>query len=192
MTSVTEENGDLIIKNQVYTEPQAEIRIHENPEDSKVEIHAGGYWFHLDKEMAGKVGKKLNAFAGISGKQAEYMNDNEKLLLLQLILEDIRGNWGFENEKAERQPYALKLAKELAHIPGMPMLISTINGYFTGEDGRYFRDNYPYGYYDMAPLHGLPKSIIGRSKEFQRESMKYLTYPENRFDDYEFRLDEGE
>lgn len=190
MTSVTEENGDLIIKNQVYTEPQAEIRIHENPESDKVEIRAGGYWFHLDKEMAGQVGNKLNAFAGVSGKQAECMNDDEKLLLLQLILEDIRGNWGHENVDAERQPYALKLAKELSHIPGMPELTKTIEWYYTGEDGRCFRGDYPHGYYNMESLHNLPKAIVGRSKEFQINSIKYLTYPDARFEDFEFKLED--
>ena len=77
------------------------------------------------------------------------MNQNEKILLLQLILEDIRGNW---NDQEERVEMALDLAKKLINIDWMSEMIATIEDY-DYSDGRYFRDDYPYGYYNMDKLH---------------------------------------
>ena len=112
------------------------------------------------------------------------MDKNEKILLLQLILEDIRGNWGFNLE--ERYEMALDLAKELE----LQNFIDSINGYIEHckegwDDGRYFRKSFESGGYEgMKILHGLEKTIIDKSEEFKR-SISILTYPEFRFNDWD-------
>lgn len=110
------------------------------------------------------------------------MKDEEKLLLLQLILEDLRGNWGWEKE--ERQPFALQLANELIGVKGMSTLVERISDYNTGEDGRYFRATYPCGYYEMEATHGLKKTFKDKTEEFKGLAARYLTYPEYAFSDY--------
>lgn len=111
------------------------------------------------------------------------MNKKEKILLLELLLEDIRGNWGWEN--SNRKDYAIKLTNEILDVKGMNELKSTIEAYEHGEDGRYFRDIYPYGYENMVKLHGLNFTLKDKSKEFQQKALQYLTYPEYRFEDIE-------
>ena len=106
------------------------------------------------------------------------MNNNEKCLLLQLILEDLRGNWA--DSVSKRQTKAISLAKEL----GYEELAKRIE-YWDETDGRYFRDEYPYGYIDMEKLHGLSKTFKDKSEEFKKEALLYLTYPEYRFEDWE-------
>lgn len=111
------------------------------------------------------------------------MDRKEKILLLQLILEDIRGNWGFDLE--ERYEMALELAKELE----LKEFISSITEYiqycsYGDNDGRFFRMSYKDGGYEnMEKLHGLNKTIIDKSDEF-KEMIDVLTYPEYRFNDW--------
>lgn len=113
------------------------------------------------------------------------MNDKEKLLLLDLILQDLRGNWGFEVES--RIAVAFELAVEL----GLDQFIESINEfeefYESGNgDGRFFRTTYDDGgYIGMEDVHGLPYRIAGRSEEFKKES-NVLTYPEVRFEDWDY------
>lgn len=111
------------------------------------------------------------------------MDKNEKLLLLQLILEDIRGNWGFDLEP--RVDEALYLAQDLE----LPEFIKSIkeykddcaNGY---NDGRFFRMHYERGGYEnLEELHGLSPTIIDKSDEFKK-NIGVLTYPEYRFNDW--------
>ena len=112
------------------------------------------------------------------------MDKNEKILLLQLILEDIRGNWGFNLE--ERYEMALDLAKELK----LQNFIDSISNYIEHckkgwDDGRYFRKSFEIGGYEgMEILHGLKKTIIDKSEEFKCY-ISILTYPECRFDDWD-------
>lgn len=108
----------------------------------------------------------------------------EKLLLIQLLLEDIRGNWSWEN-KGKRDVLAMKLAMELKDkVKDMDKLVNTILGY-NGNDGRYFRYPYPYGYEKMDKLHGLTRTIKDKSEEFRNLAMNYLTYPEFCFEDWQ-------
>lgn len=112
------------------------------------------------------------------------MNDKEKLLLLDLILQDIRGNWGFDLE------IRLAVAFELAEELGLNQFIKSINEfeefYESGNgDGRFFRTTCSNGgYIGMSEMHGLPYRIAGRSEKFKREA-KVLTYPELIFEDLE-------
>jgi len=106
------------------------------------------------------------------------MNENEKILLLELILRDIRGNWGWEN--TPRIPMARRLAIEL----GFENHIELINDY-DHDDGRHFRTNMTNGgYIGLEEVHGLTKTIRDKSDEFKLEAVKYLTYPETAFDDW--------
>lgn len=114
------------------------------------------------------------------------MNDNEKLLLLELVLVDLRGNWA--DEPWSRASYARNLAVSLK----LDRFVNSIDGYLKcaeecGDwDGRYFR--YPQengGYEGMKELHGLQYTLKDKSEEFQKEAIGILTFPEYRFDDYE-------
>ena len=111
------------------------------------------------------------------------MDKNEKILLLQLILEDIRGNWAFGLKN--RCETALELAKELE----LQDFVGSINEYIQDckdgyNDGRFFRTSYKRGGYEgMEILHGLNKTIMDKSQEF-KNSIDVLTYPEYRFEDY--------
>jgi len=116
------------------------------------------------------------------------MNKEEKILALQLILEDIRGNWGWNLE--ERVSEALDLAKELSFEDDIyNEMVNSINEYKLDcadgdNDGRYFRDSFPCGYEGMDKLHKLTKTYKDKSNGF-KSCVSCLTYPENRFTDYE-------
>lgn len=127
------------------------------------------------------------------------MNVKEKILLVQLLLEDIRGNWGWENHNGicSRAEKAKDLCVELADSledDRYSILASCcdeyIANYFDDGDGRYFRDVFPYGYENMSVLHGLESTYMDKSDEFKAMAEEYLTYPENRFDDWEDRYDD--
>lgn len=113
------------------------------------------------------------------------MDRNEKLLLLQLILEDIRGNWGWDVEP--RLAYALKLAQELALPEHVSRIEAAMAHQQEGElDGRLFRCQWSWGgYEDGEQIHGLPSTIGNRSRDFQKAALGILTYPFYRFDDWE-------
>ena len=116
------------------------------------------------------------------------MDREEKILALQLILEDIRGNWGFELE--ERVDIALQLAEDLSEeYPRFLLMVKSIKEYQDickegDNDGRYFRTEFPYGYEGMGKLHGLKRTYNDKSKTFKL-CVNCLTYPENSFIDWE-------
>ena len=67
------------------------------------------------------------------------MSNEEKILLIKLILEDIRGNWGWEN--GNRGVEAYELSRELyksTNDEKWDKLSECIARYEHGEDGRYF------------------------------------------------------
>jgi hypothetical protein len=115
------------------------------------------------------------------------MTKEEKGLLLQLILEDLRGNWG--DDPGHRATEAKVIATEL----GLAKTRERIDQYFEGAsefgdwDGRHFRcDFIKYGgYYGMETIHNLPKTIKDKSDEFKTAALNILTYPEYRFEDWE-------
>lgn len=106
------------------------------------------------------------------------MSDNEKCLLLQLILEDLRGNWAYSVSR--RHIKAILLAREL----GYEEFAKEIENW-DEADGRYFRDYFPKGYMDMERLHGLSRTFNDKSEDFKKIASLYLTYPEYRFEDWE-------
>jgi hypothetical protein len=115
------------------------------------------------------------------------MNKKEKILALQLILEDIRGNWGWN--LSERVSDALDLANELSvEDSRFAEMVESIKEYKSDcangdNDGRYFRNSFPYGYEGMDKLHNLTKTYHDKSSEFKAD-VSSLTYPENRFVDW--------
>lgn len=130
------------------------------------------------------------------------MNIKEKILLVQLFLEDIRGNWGWENTRGEFCGRAIK-ARELCdviaeesgnddyHILGT-RCNAYIASYFCDGDGRYFREEFPYGYENMESLHGLKQTFLDKSEEFKALAKQYLTHPECRFEDWDDYLEVDE
>lgn len=106
------------------------------------------------------------------------MTEDEKILLLELILKDIRGNWGWEN--SPRIPMARTLATEL----GFNMHVELINEY-DFSDGRHFRTSASEGGYEgMSESHGLTYTVMDKSEEFQNKVIEYLTYTDYVFDDW--------
>lgn len=127
------------------------------------------------------------------------MNAKEKILLVQLLLIDIRCNWGWENDNdvCSRAVKARDLCEELASElvdENFAILASCCNeyiaNYFEDGDGRYFRDAFPYGYENMDILHGLEHTYTDKSDEFKMIANEYITYPDSRFDDWEDRFKE--
>lgn len=116
------------------------------------------------------------------------MKTTETILMIELLLKDIRGNWGWEpfNRAAKAKELCESITDE---VRGMDALANSIQEYIDGpeKDGRFFSTAYPFGYDDMEDLHGENYSIKGKSKEFIEMAEKYLTYPEYRFDDWSVR-----
>lgn len=111
------------------------------------------------------------------------MNNNEKLFLLEHILRDIRGNWGWGLK--ERVDRALQLADELKLQTHIDSICQYITDCKEGDnDGRFFRMSYKSGGYEgMGLLHGLDNNKNNKSGELIQEINRILTYPENVFKD---------
>ena len=125
------------------------------------------------------------------------MNVKEKILLVQLLLEDIRGNWGhgaYGRNAEERAVKAKSLCEEIAkenNNSEFLILADFCDTYINSSkrwgdwDGRFFRQKFPMGYENMDNLHNLKFTYRNKSKDFQTTAKEYLTYPEFRFDDWE-------
>ena len=113
------------------------------------------------------------------------MSEEEKILLIKLILEDIRGNWGWEN--GNRGAEAYELSRELyksTNDEKWDKLSECIARYEHGEAGRYFRNDFPNGYLGMEGLYSITETYKDKSDEFKEKAKEYLTYPEYRFKDF--------
>lgn len=114
------------------------------------------------------------------------MNTEEIMLMVELLLRDIRGNWGWENE-GNRATKAKELAESLAgKVYGMEMLSIQIGKYMdsSDKDGRFFRNEFPYGYEYMKAVHGLDSTIKDKSEDFIKTAKEYITYPNVVFEDW--------
>ena len=103
------------------------------------------------------------------------MSNEEKILLIKLILEDIRGVEAYE------------LSRELyksTNDEKWDKLSECIARYEHGEDGRYFRNDFPNGYLGMESLYSITETYKDKSDEFKKKAKEYLTYPEYRFKDF--------
>ena len=113
------------------------------------------------------------------------MSNEEKILIIKLILEDIRGNWGWEKENRSEEAY--KLSRELyksTNNEKWDKLSDYIACYKHGEDGRYFRNDFPNGYIGMENLYSITETYEDKSEEFKAKVKEYLTYPEYCFEDF--------
>ena len=114
------------------------------------------------------------------------MNDEEKILLIKLLLEDIRCNWSYDCDR--RAGMAYELAQELyknTNDEKWNYISNRIASYEGGEDGRYFRYSFPEGYIGMEKLYNISETYKDKSDEFKAMAKNYLTYPEYRFKDFE-------
>lgn len=125
------------------------------------------------------------------------MNTREKILLVQLLLEDIRGNWGHGWIGRDAEDRALKarslceeIAKETDNDEYM-ILADYCNVYIDSSkkwgdwDGRFFRQPFPMGYERMDKFHNLKHTYKNKSKDFQSVAKEYITSPEFIFSDWE-------
>lgn len=125
------------------------------------------------------------------------MNIKEKILLVQLLLEDIRCNWGsgWTGKSAEKRAIkAESLCNEIASESKNDeflILADFCDTYIKTSkrwgdwDGRFFRQPFPMGYEHMDKLHNMNSTIKNKSNEFQTTAKEYLTNPELRFTDWE-------
>ena len=126
------------------------------------------------------------------------MDVKEKILLVQLLLEDIRSNWGFAfycgKDALHRALKAKSLCEEIAielNDDNYIKLANSCDGYIENYykwgdcDGRYCRETCPEGYINMDSLHNLSHTYRDKSDEFKDIAIEHLTYPEHRFDDCE-------
>lgn len=128
------------------------------------------------------------------------MNTKEKILLVQLLLEDIRGDWGSGGDGGgcgrDAEDRALKakslcgeIAKETNNWEYL-ILADSCDVYISSSkrwgdwDGRFFRQPFPMGYDNMDKLHNLKPTFMDKSDDFQSVSDEYLTNPDVRFDDW--------
>ena len=75
------------------------------------------------------------------------MNKEEKILLLQLILEDIRGNWADFLEERFNKAIEIcnELIGELKDVEILKEKLENVEYEDSGFDGRCFRTDYPKG-----------------------------------------------
>lgn len=127
------------------------------------------------------------------------MSITEKILLVELLLIDIRGNWGWENDHGicsravKARTLCEELASELADERFMVLAdrcSDYIADYFEDGDGRYFREAFPHGYENLDNMHDLEYTFADKSDEFKVVVDDYLTHPECRFDDWDARFDD--
>lgn len=111
------------------------------------------------------------------------MSEDEKKALLVILMEDIRGNWGWE--KKSRVSRLHELATELEILQVLDRVNEYINLCSEGEDdGRYFRVDFKYGGYENPPFK-INRDFNSYSDEFKKEALGYLTYPSRRFENFE-------
>lgn len=119
------------------------------------------------------------------------MNTKEKILLIQLLLEDIRGNW--DDNPEERALKAKSLCEEIANETNdidFTLLADYCDTYINSSkrwddwDGRFFRQPFPMGYEKMDKLHNLKPTFNNKSDEFKTVAKEYMTNPELRFGDW--------
>lgn len=112
------------------------------------------------------------------------MNKNEKILLFQKLMEDIRGDWG--SNLSDRIKDATDLAKELKFQKTIDLLMEYKEEISCGDyDGRFLRCHCTdRGYIGLEKLHRLTNTIIDKSDKF-KSSLDMLNNPEYNFDDWD-------
>jgi len=110
------------------------------------------------------------------------MTINEKILLIELLLWDVRLN--FADKVSPRVKFAKTLCMELGG--DFEILAKDCDEFLKDRyrDGRYFRDDFPHGYEGMETLHNLSNTYQDKSLEFQKYAKTYITCPDYIFSDY--------
>ena len=122
------------------------------------------------------------------------MTNEEKILLIELTLRDIRNNW--YALVTRRIELVKKLCEELCS-EGITEFEEFDRLYDCCEDainevlyekfdGRYFRDDFPYGYEGIDEIHKFQKPYIfsERSTDFQKLAKEFLTCIDIYFEDF--------
>lgn len=122
------------------------------------------------------------------------MNTREKILLVQLLLEDIRENCHHNAEG--RALKAKSLCEEITSETKndeFTLLADFCDTYIKSSkkwedwDGRFFRQPFPMGYEKMDKLHNLKPTYNNKSKDFKQIAKEYITSPEIIFSDWEIK-----
>ncbi len=112
------------------------------------------------------------------------MNRDEMIYAVYCLLYDIRLNW---SEKVKER---IELAIKICHKLGGDFEVLAQECENFGEfgydeiDGRFFRDDFPYGYYGTEKLHNCSNDINDRSIEFNMFVDEYITCPDCIFKNY--------
>ncbi len=112
------------------------------------------------------------------------LTKEEKILALQLLLEDMRGSFPLRGWDDIRMVEAKKLADELgfkAHSES----IQELGDYDDYRDGRHFRTSVERGGYEgMSSWHNLARTFHDKSVEFRKFITSTLEYPDSSFEDW--------
>lgn len=123
------------------------------------------------------------------------MSDEEKMLLIDCILRDVRGDWSDRNSVKKRVNFARDVCKGLGGefdklADSCDAFLSNFMPQPAGEqwiDGRWFREPFPEGYIDMENLHHLERKFKERSEAFKVFVKEYINSPSYIFSDVEWR-----
>ena len=105
------------------------------------------------------------------------MNREEKLLMLQLVAEDLSGNWS-QNMLEERIEYLEELGDELL----VCSVDSAISEFWESVESGY-PDGENFEYMDLEEST-LSRTIMDKSKEFITNAEAVLTHPSLAFSDW--------
>lgn len=120
------------------------------------------------------------------------MNTKEKILLVQVLLEDIE--YYYDNNAENRAEKAKSVCAELANetrndeyliLADFCDTYIKIGKRHNDWDGRFFRQSFPMGYNGMDKKHGLKHTYHNRSDDFKSTVIEYMSAPEFVFKDLE-------
>lgn len=120
------------------------------------------------------------------------MNTKEKILLVQLLLEDLENNWTQKPDKRAAKAKSLceEITKETRNNDYL-ILVDFCDTYIkTGKqwddwDGRFFRQTFPMGYRSMEKLHNLKRTYNNKSNDFKSVIEEFVVSPNLLFSDWE-------
>jgi hypothetical protein len=126
------------------------------------------------------------------------MDIKEKILLIDCLLRDIRGDWSSRLKLRARLAESLckEIYKKYNEESSDDAHRALTTQFFTlgnrchdfidchYDDGRYFREEFPYGYEGLDKFHGFTNSFKERSDEFKWYAYRFLNNPNQRFVDF--------
>ena len=117
------------------------------------------------------------------------MNRQETIHAIFCLLYDIRLNWADNVEKRVKKVIELCDTIDEDDFKVLKEECIKFNNFKPDDiDGRYFRDDFPYGYYNMPEKFNLFDSthnnIRDKSEEFKQLVFDFITCPDLIFEDY--------